>query len=98
MQPSPYSSNLKPMNDDELTVTLKKSPNTMPLWRISEIAVRNDFYVNNIQPFIASTWSLTDAFDHEPRPIYVDDCCHVNELGNQILFEAILKKIGSRRL
>ena len=38
---------------------------------------------------------LTGAFADRPESIYVDSCCHVNRLGNQILAEAIAAAIAS---
>jgi len=31
----------------------------------------------------------TTIFDREPEPVYKDDCCHFNQLGNEILAEFI---------
>lgn len=36
---------------------------------------------------------LTDIFRNYPETIYIDDCCHVNIRGNEILAEAIADEI-----
>ncbi|MDG1984358.1 MAG: hypothetical protein P8M11_07315, partial [Planctomycetota bacterium] len=38
---------------------------------------------------------LTLVFQDHPESIYVDSCCHVNRLGNQILAEAIAAAVES---
>jgi hypothetical protein len=35
----------------------------------------------------------TGIFDHEPQPVYADDCCHFNQLGNELLAEFIAEHI-----
>ena len=30
------------------------------------------------------------AFDTEPAPVYVDDCCHYTARGNEILADVVL--------
>jgi hypothetical protein len=32
----------------------------------------------------------THAFDTEPAPVYVDDCCHYTARGNEILADVVL--------
>jgi hypothetical protein len=33
---------------------------------------------------------LRAVFEHEERQVYVDDCCHVNDLGNELIAKAIV--------
>lgn len=35
----------------------------------------------------------TGIFDDEPAMVYVDDCCHYNQLGNELLAEFIAERI-----
>jgi hypothetical protein len=35
-----------------------------------------------------------DVFDSVSQPVYADDCCHLNELGNRLLAERIVEEIG----
>jgi hypothetical protein len=37
---------------------------------------------------------LTMLFKDEPRSVYLDTCCHLNQLGNQQLAEAIARAIS----
>jgi hypothetical protein len=41
---------------------------------------------------------LTGLFKDEPRTIYSDFCCHVNELGAEILATTIADRIAARHL
>lgn len=45
-------------------------------------------------------YDLTGLFREETRTIYGDSCCHVNQLGNELLAKAIARAIltGGRRL
>jgi hypothetical protein len=38
-------------------------------------------------------WTLTNVFEHESDSIYIDDCCHINERGNQLVASDIADKI-----
>ena len=37
--------------------------------------------------------SAVDLFDREQSTVYIDDCCHFNEHGNQILADFIAEAI-----
>ena len=41
-------------------------------------------------------FDLKDLFAHDDRTLYVDDCCHVNRLGNDLLGRAIGRRIVER--
>lgn len=36
---------------------------------------------------------LTGIFTGERRPVYIDDCCHLNRLGNDLVGEAVVEAI-----
>ncbi len=38
-------------------------------------------------------FDLTDIFVHTPQTVYHDSCCHLNNLGNQIMADATLRTI-----
>ena len=42
-------------------------------------------------------YDLTGIFAKETRTVYIDSCCHVNQLGNDLLAEAIADAIVERR-
>jgi hypothetical protein len=44
-----------------------------------------------------NTIDLTQAFAHEERDLYIDDCCHVNSLGATIIGAALAAEIAQRR-
>lgn len=35
-----------------------------------------------------------DVFDSESRPVFADNCCHYNDLGNRILVDRIIEELG----
>jgi len=39
----------------------------------------------------------THAFDTEPVPVYVDDCCHYTARGNEILADVVLGAVLAAR-
>ena len=42
-------------------------------------------------------YDLTQIFANEPRTLYIDPCCHVNQLGNELMAAAIAEAINGRR-
>jgi hypothetical protein len=36
---------------------------------------------------------LTRVFENERRPVYNDDCCHLNRLGNELVAQEIVAAI-----
>jgi len=38
-------------------------------------------------------YNATGVFDKEPGIIYEDDCCHYNQLGNEMLADFIAQSI-----
>ena len=39
-------------------------------------------------------FDLTGIFSNTDNTIYIDDCCHLNNLGNQIMANAVVDNIG----
>ena len=39
---------------------------------------------------------LTMVFARTPEAIYIDDCCHYNQLGNRMLADAIADRLLAR--
>ena len=51
-------------------------------------------------PAPANGWQIVDAthaFDTEPAPVYVDDCCHYTARGNEILADVVLGAVLASR-
>ena len=42
--------------------------------------------------------SAVSIFDHEPRPVFSDSCCHYNQLGNDLLAEFMAAAIAEAQL
>jgi lysophospholipase L1-like esterase len=38
-------------------------------------------------------FDLTGIFSSTKETVYKDDCCHLNDLGNQIMADAVVSKI-----
>jgi hypothetical protein len=41
---------------------------------------------------------LTGIFHETPATVYVDACCHMNELGNQIMAQHIVSVIAEQAM
>ncbi|MDB4538609.1 hypothetical protein N9226_00620 [bacterium] len=93
LQPNQYVVGSKPLSEEEARVAISTElsygsfvPEAYPLLQsagdeLSGTGVR--FH------------DLTLVYEDRPESIYVDDCCHVNRLGNQILAEAIAGAVAS---
>ena len=93
LQPNQYVEGSKPLSEEEQrdAITEKLSygtfvPAAYPLLQEAGVALAAEG---------VRFHDLTAVFADHPESIYVDTCCHVNRLGNQILAEAIGAAIAS---
>ena len=97
LQPNQWVAGSKPFSDDE-TPLLTNYPAG------EEIGARYALLKQKIRELQAdgvAAFDLTGLYAKESRTVYVDACCHVNELGNELLAERIADTIvreESRRL
>ena len=90
LQPSQYVSKSKPFSPNELRVAFAEG--------ITRTVVENGYRTlrrlgKELVSEGVSFFDLTAVFASETRSVYVDSCCHVNALGNQILWRAALQKV-----
>lgn len=93
LQPNQYVVGSKPLSQEEERVAIS-----------SEVSYGS--FVPDAYPLLQSAGveltgagvrfhDLTLVYQEHPESIYVDQCCHVNRLGNQILAEAVAAAVGS---
>ena len=93
LQPNQYVVGSKPLSEEEDRVAIS-----------SEVSYGS--FVPEAYPLLQSAGDeltgagvrfhdLTLVYQGHPESIYVDQCCHVNRLGNQILAEAVAAAVGS---
>jgi len=93
LQPNQYVEGSKPLSEEEQRVAITEDlsygtfvPAAYPMLQAAGGALAEEG---------VRFHDLTRVFADHPESIYVDDCCHVNRLGNQILAEAIAGAIAS---
>lgn len=90
LQPSPYLKNSKIFTAEERA-----------LWGVAPID-RESRYQRLRQTYAelgrsgVETADLTGVFMSEPRTVYIDALCHVNDRGQEIFAEAILRRLKGR--
>ncbi|MDC0585106.1 hypothetical protein OAO71_00285 [Planctomycetota bacterium] len=93
LQPNQYVVGSKPLSEEEKRVAISTK-------------VGYGSFVPEAYPLLQSAGDelagtgvrfhdLTLVYQDRPESIYVDSCCHVNRLGNQILAEAIAAAVAS---
>jgi len=91
LQPNQYVEGSKPMGDDERELAIPENAN----YRLGARAG----YPLLIQAGRGLTASgvhfrdLTRIFESVSEPVYIDACCHLNQLGNEIMAEQIADTI-----
>jgi hypothetical protein len=94
LQPNQYVDGSKDLNREELENAHEKAPDI-------------DIYVDLVYPKmrageseLSSTgvqfFDLTQIYSSTGETVYIDVCCHVNDRGNKILAEEILKRVLER--
>jgi hypothetical protein len=93
LQPNQYFSHAKPMTADEERIALRKDH---PFRRAAELGyplLRE--YGQKLVAAGVDFYDLSTVFDGVKEPLYVDDCCHFNKRGNEILADALLRALGA---
>ncbi len=87
IQPSQYNPNSKPFSDLEKRIAFSPAKNselnTWAFQRVREEATKS------------GSTDLAMVFKNEPDSVYVDDCCHLNKKGNQIMAEEIFRVVSN---
>lgn len=93
LQPNQYVPDSKPLSADELAVAIDTDPGLYqplvlegyPRLRAAGTRLRAERGLEFVD--------LTTVFENVDETVYVDDCCHVNELGNARMAEEIARAI-----
>jgi hypothetical protein len=94
LQPNQYIVGSKPMGKEEARVAIKKDTTQS----YGPAAALGYPFLQEAGPRLrragVSFTDLTRIFANHPEPLYVDDCCHVDKHGNELLAEAIGQVVG----
>jgi len=95
LQPNQYVSGSKPMGDAEKQIAiLEGHPYTKGVQAGYPLLIRKGESLKTL-----GVWyhDLTKIFAEHPGTIYVDNCCHYNQAGYEIMAEAVARAILSDR-
>jgi hypothetical protein len=89
LQPNQYLKNSKPFSEQE------KQKAFDPVWHESnqEMMVLLKAAAQDLRRSGVPVVDLTGIFSETKETVYQDDCCHVNDLGNEIMVDAIVSSI-----
>ncbi|MCY4643732.1 MAG: hypothetical protein OXB88_03855 [Bacteriovoracales bacterium] len=88
LQPIPIILNAKIYSQEEKDKYIKDNPEKRRFYKI--IASRFRELNQEDKPF----YDLRYVFKDVAKTVYIDDCCHLNNLGLEFLFEELLNKIS----
>ncbi len=92
LQPNQYVAGSKPMSDAERKLAVNPEQKYREgVIKAYPILVRAgaELVQENVRFF-----DMTQLFADTPAPIYIDDCCHYNQQGNEMLATAIAQRIA----
>lgn len=95
LQPNQYVAGSKPLTDDERKQAYRpkgKYARLVPEG-YGKLLAAGDLLVEDGVRF----QSLTDVFSTTAETVYIDNCCHVNDLGNVLLAQAIAAFVHASR-
>jgi len=92
LQPDQYVTDSKPFSEEELANAYQ--PKNPRYAYITDAYPLLEAGVVRLHASGEDVVSLTSLFKKEPRTVYRDECCHFNDLGNQLMVDAIGKHIA----
>lgn len=93
LQPNQYMPNSKPFSDEEKERFTNNFVFKGPTTKGYPLLVR---FGRELQESGMNFYDLTTLFQEEERTVYVDDCCHFNELGQMLLAQKMADIIGQQ--
>ncbi len=87
LQPNQYLKGSKPLSEAERRKAIDPAFEAP----FSAAMVRLKTHVAQMQQTRMPIFDLTAIFAHTTQTVYIDRCCHLNDLGNQIMADAILR-------
>jgi hypothetical protein len=89
LQPNQYLKNSKPFSDQEKQVAVDPSRSES----IHEMMILLKAAAQDLRRSKVPIFDLTAIFSNTDETVYIDDCCHLNDLGNQIMVDAVVSNI-----
>jgi hypothetical protein len=91
LQPNQYLAGSKPIMEQEKQVAfLEGHPYGRGVVRVYPVLIRRGEILRNEG---VNFHDLTGIFAGHPEPIYIDNCCHYNQIGYEIMADAIANAI-----
>jgi hypothetical protein len=92
IQPTQYVLPAKPMNQAELSIAISKDKylKNYCIDAFTQLEKKS----GELKKKGLKIYSLSSLFTKTAEVVFADDCCHVNELGNKILSDEIIKTIA----
>ena len=89
LQPNQYLKNSKPFSEQEKRVAVETS------WieGIHERIMLLKVAAQNLRRSEVPMFDLTGIFSNTEETVYIDFCCHLNDLGNQIMADAVVSNL-----
>jgi len=91
LQPNQYAAGSKPLSDEEKQHAYE--PQNPRYSYITDAYPLLEAGVERLRARGEAAYSLTGIFKNEPRTVYLDVCCHINPVGNEIMANAIVQQI-----
>jgi lysophospholipase L1-like esterase len=88
VQPNQYIENSKPFSALELAQAISPGKST----RANSLAALRE-RAQDLSRAGLPVYDLTQVFSETKETVYIDSCCHINSLGNQIVAQAIADRI-----
>ena len=91
LQPNQYIPGSKPLSDDELASAY--APGALLAQEVREGYPKLAEYGAALREQGVKFFDLTHIFADHDETLYIDQCCHLNERGNELLAEHILRRL-----
>ncbi len=94
LQPNQYLKNSKPFSEHEKQVAVDPSR----IESTHEMMILLKAAAQDLRRSEVPIFDLTGIFSDTVETVYKDDCCHLNDLGNQIMADAVVSNIKRQAL
>ncbi len=89
LQPNQYLKNSKPLSEEEKRIAINES--LVAPFHMGMVQLKT--HLAEMQHTKLPIFDLTDIFSSTTQTVYQDSCCHLNDLGNQIMADTVLRTI-----
>ena len=95
IQPNRHVHNSKPLSADELAMFASNERDRSP-WMVPEGYRQMREYGHRLEKHGVNFFDLSLIYQDRPETLYKDFCCHLNKRGNELLADAMLRRIVGR--